>query len=103
MVQAILEDGVIRPLDERDKIDTLLALKLREAVHSQVSLQHLMDEIGQEAQARGLTPAILRSILGGTATEWPESVVRAIGSWPDAPTAEEIREGMGQDVPREPL
>jgi len=49
--------------DERDKIDTLLALKLREAVRSQVSLQHLMDEIGREAQARGLTPAILDSIL----------------------------------------
>lgn len=49
--------------DERDKIDTLLALKLREAVRSQVSLQHLMDEIGREAQARGLTPTILDSIL----------------------------------------
>jgi len=49
--------------DEREKIDTLLALKLREAVRSQVSLQHLMDEIGREAQARGLTPAILNSIL----------------------------------------
>lgn len=49
--------------DERDKIDTLLTLKLREAVHSQVSLQHLMDEIGRDAQARGLTPTILESIL----------------------------------------
>ena len=49
--------------DEREKIDTLLALKLREAVRSQVSLQHLMDEIGREAQARGLTPATLNSIL----------------------------------------
>lgn len=49
--------------DERDKIDTLLTLKLREAVRSQESLQHLMDEIGREAQARGLTPGILASIL----------------------------------------
>ncbi len=38
-----------------------------------------------------------------TATEWPESVVRMIGAWPDLPTVEEIRAGMPEDVPRETL
>lgn len=38
-----------------------------------------------------------------TATQWPESVVRLAGAWADFPTAEEIRAGLGEDVPREPL
>ena len=37
------------------------------------------------------------------ATEWPESVVQLAGAWSDFPTAEEIRAGSGEDVPREPL
>lgn len=38
-----------------------------------------------------------------TATQWPESVVRLAGAWADFPTAEEIRAGLGEDLPREPL
>lgn len=38
-----------------------------------------------------------------TASAWPESVVRLVGAWPDFPTAEEIRAGLGQDVRREKL
>lgn len=57
------------------------------------------------AKAAGLSQSrwVAELIREKTATEWPESAVRAVGSWPDAPTAEEIREGMGQDVRREPL
>jgi hypothetical protein len=38
-----------------------------------------------------------------TADRWPESVREMMGSWPDAPTADELRENTAVDVPREPL
>jgi hypothetical protein len=36
-------------------------------------------------------------------TAWPKAVVRLVGVWPDFPTAEEIRSGLGKDAPREAL
>jgi hypothetical protein len=36
-----------------------------------------------------------------TAAQWPESIERLAGAWEDFPTAEEIRAGLGEDVPRE--
>ena len=38
-----------------------------------------------------------------TASAWPEHISDLAGAWKDFPTAEEIREGMGQDAKREPL
>ena len=38
-----------------------------------------------------------------TAEVWPEDVARLAGTWPDLPTAEEIRKGGGVDTPREPF
>ena len=38
-----------------------------------------------------------------TADQWPESIVKLAGAWPDMPTQEEIRADEGEDVPREPL
>ena len=40
-----------------------------------------------------------------TATRWPESIVKLAGAWSDDdfPSLEEIRAGMGEDVPRESL
>ena len=38
-----------------------------------------------------------------TATRWPESIVRLAGAWSDFPDAAEMRAGLGEDVPREPL
>lgn len=35
--------------------------------------------------------------------EWPESIKRLAGAWADFPTAEEIRSGQGEDLPREEL
>jgi hypothetical protein len=44
----------------------LLNLRLRELVNSPSRpLKEIMDEIGTEAQARGLTPEILESIIHG--------------------------------------
>jgi hypothetical protein len=38
-----------------------------------------------------------------TANEWPPSMAELAGAWSDMPTAEELRRGSGQDVPREPI
>ncbi len=35
------------------------------------------------------------------ADEWPESVLKLAGAWPDFPTAEEIRSTQGTDTVRE--
>ena len=32
------------------------------------------------------------------ADEWPESVKNLAGAWTDLPSAEEIREGLGEDI-----
>ena len=37
------------------------------------------------------------------ADEWPESVKNLAGAWADFPSAEEIREGLGEDIKRENL
>ena len=37
------------------------------------------------------------------ANEWPESVKNLAGAWADLPSAEEIREGLGEDIKREGL
>ena len=37
------------------------------------------------------------------ADEWPESVKNLAGEWTDLPSAEEIREGLGEDIKRETL
>ena len=38
-----------------------------------------------------------------TSMVWPENVVRLAGAWSDLPSAEEIRNAMGQNTKREPL
>jgi hypothetical protein len=51
-------------VEEKRKLQLLLSLRLREIVSgSRKSLAQIMDEIAAEAQARGLTPEILESIL----------------------------------------
>lgn len=50
--------------EEQKKIRLLLSLWLKEfATSPTLSLQALMDDISDKAQERGLTPAILESIL----------------------------------------
>ena len=38
-----------------------------------------------------------------TANEWPDSIAALAGSWADMPTAEDLRQSPGEDVPREPF
>lgn len=54
------------PAEEKRKMQALLGLWLRELAGSdQRSLQQTLDEAGRKAQARGLTPEMLESLLKG--------------------------------------
>jgi hypothetical protein len=49
--------------EEQRKLDVLLSLKLTEMARAPRPLEEVMDEISRKAQARGLTPEILESLL----------------------------------------
>lgn len=54
------------PPEERRKLQLLLDLRLRELTTRPARpLKEIMDEIGAQAAARGLTPEILESLLHG--------------------------------------
>ena len=53
--------------EEKRKIQALVSLWVRDlATGQRASLQQVLDEVGKKAQARGLTPEILESLLKGT-------------------------------------
>lgn len=49
--------------EQQRKLEVLLSLKLTEVARAPRPLEEIMDEISREAQARGLTPEILDSLL----------------------------------------
>jgi hypothetical protein len=52
------------PTEEQRKIELLLRLRLQDlTLRPQRPLKVVMDEIGEQAEARGLTPEILESLL----------------------------------------
>lgn len=52
--------------EDRRKMQLLLSLRLQDLASSPPqSLLKLMDEIGAEAEARGMTPEVLESLLHG--------------------------------------
>jgi len=53
------------PPDDQSKLRLLMNLWLRELLASSTSLNSLMDEISDKAQARGLTAAKLAKMLHG--------------------------------------
>jgi hypothetical protein len=57
------------------------------------------------AQAAGISQSrwVADLIRERTRTEWPAWVADIVGSWSDLPSLEEIREGLPEDLPREPL
>jgi hypothetical protein len=57
------------------------------------------------AKSSGLSQSrwMARLIQEKTRDEWPQSVITLAGAWCDLPTAEQIREEMGEDLPREPF
>jgi nickel-dependent lactate racemase len=48
---------------DRQKLDTLLSLRLKEFARKRRSLEVVMSDISRKAQARGLTPEILNDLL----------------------------------------
>ena len=49
---------------EREKLQVLLGIWLKKYAKADIgSLKEIMDEMSEEAQSRGLTPEILKSIL----------------------------------------
>ncbi len=55
------------------------------------------------AQAEGLNPQewVARLVRRHLHPQWPDHIRAMAGTWPDFPSAEELREGGGQDVVRE--
>jgi len=49
--------------EQQRKLEVLLSLKLTEIARAPRPLENVMDEISRKAQARGLTPEILESLL----------------------------------------
>ena len=49
--------------EERRKLDVLLSLKLTEVTREAQSLEDVMKDISRSAQARGLTPKVLKMLL----------------------------------------
>ena len=49
--------------EDRRKLDLLIGLQIRDIARSPESLQEVMREVSGRAQARGLTPHALESIL----------------------------------------
>jgi hypothetical protein len=49
--------------EQQRKLDVLLSLKLMEVARAPHPLEAVLDEISRKAQARGLTPEILKSLL----------------------------------------
>jgi hypothetical protein len=48
---------------QRRKLDLLVNFRLKDATRSDSSLEDLISEISQNAEQRGLTPEILRSLI----------------------------------------
>ncbi len=51
------------PAEDQRKVRLLLSLWLQEFASTPRPIQEVMDEISEKAQARGLTPEILESLL----------------------------------------
>ncbi|MFN5864666.1 MAG: hypothetical protein ACK451_22460 [Pseudanabaena sp.] len=48
---------------DRQKLDALLSLRLKECARKRRPLEAVMSDISRKAQARGLTPEILNNLL----------------------------------------
>jgi hypothetical protein len=51
------------PVEEKNKLQVFLSWQIKTALKSEQSLLEIMDEISAEAEAKGLTPEILESLL----------------------------------------
>jgi Family of unknown function (DUF6364) len=62
-------------------------------------------KVKKAAKAAGVSVSrwVSSLIRERTADEWPSIVREMAGSWPETPTAEELREKLPKDIPREPF
>ncbi len=51
-------------VEEKRKLDVLLSLKLTEVTREERTLEDITKDISRNAQARGLTPEMLKTLLG---------------------------------------
>ena len=56
-----------------------------------------------KANRTSLSKWIADLIRERTDDSWPESVKKLAGAWADFPTAEELRNPLGEDIPREDI
>ena len=67
--------------------------------------QETVSKMRQAAASEGLSQSqwVARLIKARLETEWPQAVKDLAGSWTEFPEADELRRGLGDDVPRESL
>jgi hypothetical protein len=52
------------------------------------------------AQGVSLSKWVTERVRRGAQAEWPASVQKLAGAWPDLPSSEQIRKGQGRDARR---
>jgi hypothetical protein len=59
-------------------------------------------KVQQAAAAEGTSPSewVAQLVRERTTDEWPPAFDSLAGAWPDCPEIEELRAGLGKDVPR---
>ena len=63
------------------------------------------ERLRRAAEREGLTQSqwVAELIRGQFRSSWPQAVRDLAGAWSDLPEADELRRGMGDDLPREPF
>lgn len=68
---------------------------------------HLPDEVREKVRRAADSAGVSQSkwvaelIKKEFSDAWPQEILDLAGAWPDAPTAEELRADLGEDVLRE--
>ena len=59
----------------------------------------------QAASASGMSLSrwVAELVMQRSSQCWPEEVKKLAGAWSDFPEPEELRKGLGEDIPRETL
>ena len=83
-----------------DKIVSKLQSMPVEKVETALELINSLDQQASEPITNGSSKSLDQS---EKQAKWQVFVDEYAGIWPDFPLAEELRAGMGEDVPREPF
>lgn len=65
----------------------------------------LAEKMRRAAESEGVSQSkwVAALVEERLAQRWPASVLALAGAWGDFPEAETLRQGMAEDLPREPL